>query len=173
MPAADIRLILVCGIPGSGKSTFCEWLEREKGFIHLDFDFLLREQGTQEKLSTIAPLLRSDLDNFVSGVRKAGRSVAIDWGFPIASLGAVRLLKQKGFVPWWFDGDREAAHEAFTRRGTVSLEALQVQMAAIERHWADIKRIIESNVIDAVLPGPKHRPPDWIFGQMFSTDGSQ
>jgi AAA domain len=166
----EMRLILVCGIPGSGKSTFCEWLEREKGFIHLDFDFLLRGQGTQEKLSLISPLLRSDLDNFFSELRKAGRPVAIDWGFPVNSLEAVRLLKQGGFVPWWFDGNRNAAQEAFTHRGTVSLQAFKAQMAAIEREWPHIEQIIGPNLIDAVMPGPKHRPPEWIYERVFGRE---
>ena len=108
-------------------------------------------------------------DNFLSGLRKAGRPVAIDWGFPVNSLEAVRLLKQGGFVPWWFDGDRRAAQEAFTRRGTVSLQAFRMQMAAIELHWVDIKKIIESNAIDVVLPGPKHLPPERIFEEVFGS----
>ena len=29
--------VLVGGIPGSGKTSYCRWLEQEKGFLHLDF----------------------------------------------------------------------------------------------------------------------------------------
>jgi hypothetical protein len=43
-------------------------------------------------------------------------------------------------LPWWFDGDRSAAQEAFTHRGTVSLQAFKAQMAAIEREWPHIDR---------------------------------
>ena len=42
--------VLVAGIPGSGKTEYCRRLEREKGFLHLDFDELLTGHGTEEKL---------------------------------------------------------------------------------------------------------------------------
>src|SRR5712691_7552921 len=29
---------LISGIPASGKSTFCRWLEEKKGFLHLDVE---------------------------------------------------------------------------------------------------------------------------------------
>jgi len=41
-----LQNILVAGIPGSGKTTYCQWLEQQKGFLHLDIDELSKENGT-------------------------------------------------------------------------------------------------------------------------------
>jgi shikimate kinase len=44
------RTLLVCGIPGSGKTTYCRWLAQQKGFDHLDFDELLSGRVLQHIL---------------------------------------------------------------------------------------------------------------------------
>jgi predicted ABC-type ATPase len=100
--------VLVAGIPGSGKTEYCRWLEREKGFLHLDFDELLTGHGTEEKLALIEQLRRT-AEEFVFAISKQGKPIVIDWGFPLGSLSLVRFFKQNGFAMWWFDGDRAAA----------------------------------------------------------------
>ncbi len=54
-------IVHVCGIPGSGKTSYSEWLERQKGFLHLEFDQLQRGLGTQSNLSLIE-LLQANPD---------------------------------------------------------------------------------------------------------------
>lgn len=159
-------IVHVCGIPGSGKTSYCEWLERQKGFLHLDFDQLLRGLGTQTKLSLIA-LLQGNPDAFISRLSQEGQFTVIDWGFPLSMLPRVRWFQQKGTATWWFDGDREAARQAFIKRGTVSLEAFRVQMDSIEKNWRAIKEIVGTRIIKTVSPGPTHATPEWIFDQMF------
>jgi hypothetical protein len=77
--------VLVAGIPGSGKTEYCRWLEREKGFLHLDFDELLTGHGTEEKLALIEQLRRT-AEEFVFAISKQGKPIVIDWGFPLGSL---------------------------------------------------------------------------------------
>jgi hypothetical protein len=157
--------ILVCGIPGSGKTKYCEWLEREKGFLHLDVDKLSDGKGTPTKLALFG-LLNRDIGAFISEVSKRDGSVVIDWGFPMTSLPIVQLLRKLGFEVWWFDGDRLAAEQAFTNRGTVSLEAFRIQMKSIEACWTQVEKLAGRRIIKAVSAGPAHAPPECLFEEM-------
>src|SRR6266481_3695643 len=122
------RNILVAGIPGSGKSTYCQWLEQEKGFLHLDFDELLQGRGTEPKLELIRCLSHT-AETFVGVISKLDQPIAIDWGFPPGYLSLVNLFRLNGFAIWWLDGDRDAAKASFIQRGTPdrSLEAFAAQ----------------------------------------------
>jgi len=40
-------ITLICGIPGTGKSTFARWIEEKKGFLHLDVE----KQGALQRAS--------------------------------------------------------------------------------------------------------------------------
>lgn len=160
------RNILVAGIPGSGKTTFCQWLEREKGFVHLDFDELLQARGTEQKLALIR-CLGHTAEEFLSAISRQEQPIAIDWGFPLEGLSLVRLFKQSGFAIWWFDGDRNAARESFVQRGTVPLERFTVQMQSIEEEWSRIEDVTGDNIINVVTAGPTHPAPEYIYRRMF------
>jgi hypothetical protein len=93
----------------------------------------------------------------------------IDWGFRPADISLVRQLQAGGIAVWWFDGDREAALQSFTARGTVSLAAFRAQMDAIVTAWSQIKEVIGDRLINAVASGPKHLAPERIFEEMFGS----
>jgi len=161
------RTILVCGIPGSGKTTYCTWLAQRKGFDHLNFDELLSGSGAPAHLDLIA-LLRTKPKDFIHKLSRRRRTV-IDWGFRPADISLIRLLQAGGIAVWWFDGDREAALQSFTTRGTVSLVAFRAQMDAIETAWSQIKEVIGDRLIDTVASGPKHLALERIFEEMFGS----
>ena len=161
-----LKIVHVCGIPGSGKTAYCEWLKREKGFLHMDFDRLLKGDGNSKQLSLIQKLNRS-VEDFISEVFRRAKSTVIDWGFPIENLPLVMQFKKKGIAVWWFDGDREAARESFALRGTVSMEAFDRQIQSIERNWFQIKKIIGKNIIETVTTGPVFITPKQIYRTMF------
>jgi hypothetical protein len=161
----DRRIVLVCGIPGSGKTIYSKWLAQQKGFDHLDFDELLSGRGTPTQLELIG-LLKTSPKGFVHKLSRRGPTV-IDWGFPPTSIALIRVLQGRGIPVWWFDGDREAALQSFTARGTVSLDAFRIQMNAIEEAWSQIKEIIGDRIINAVAAGPTHLASEKIFIEMF------
>jgi hypothetical protein len=161
------KIVHICGIPGSGKTTYCEWLEREKGFLHLNFDRLFHGCGTQSKLALINILRQGPAARFVSELFKRGQSTAIDWGFPLTNLCIVRQLQDEGVDIWWFDGDRAAARQAFAHRDPLCLANFDSQLSSIEKEWAQIQEIIGDRVVETVTPGPVHTKPDRIFEQMF------
>jgi hypothetical protein len=160
-------IILIAGIPATGKSSYADWLASQKGFLHLDVEKegVLARAGLEEVWYDM--FASSSVDRFTGALRRIGRPVTIDWGLPPNCLPIVELLASSGVEIWWFDGDREAARESFIKRATVPVAALDVQMAKIEKGWPDIARVFASRIIETVLPGPAYVPRELIFHRMF------
>jgi hypothetical protein len=161
------RLILLSGIPASGKSTYGKWLATNKGYIYWDL-----ENETLEQAGNRANLyLGTDhnLDSLVEAITTLTRVVIIDWGFPPdTSLNTVKLLKDKGAELWWFDGDRKAAEISFLKRGNVPGEALKVQIEKIRIFWPEILRVFKGHIIKTVTRGPEYMSPQAIYEIMFT-----
>src|SRR5712692_10480801 len=118
------KIILVAGIPASGKSTYCGWLRAAKGFVHLDVD---RDVETINREIEEA----GSLTTFIDRLRALGRPVVIDWGFPPGSAPVVHLLGEAGVDLWWFDGDPVALRAAYIKRGRGSVDDFERQMGEI------------------------------------------
>jgi hypothetical protein len=101
-------------------------------------------------------------------VSRIQQPIVLDWGFPFWLLDLVKCLNVSGFTIWWFDGDREAARESFTRRNTVPVERFDEQMKSIEEHWRQIQDLFDENTVDTVSAGPVYISPEYIFDRMFS-----
>jgi hypothetical protein len=65
------------------------------------------------------------------------------------------------------DGDHEAAQQSFIARNTVSVQALDVQMA-IEDAWGEIQAVMGKRVIRSIRSGPDYAKPEKIFARMFN-----
>lgn len=129
-----MTILLVCGVPGTGKSTFSSWLAREKAFLHLDVD----APGALEQAGLLGPwremlLATGSHRPFLEALHDRACPVVLDWGFPPECLYRVRQLQNDGVILWWFDGDRPAALRQFLKRGTVPEELFYVQMEKIQR----------------------------------------
>jgi hypothetical protein len=161
------RIVLLTGIPASGKSTYGRWLESTKGFLYVDI-----ENGGLEPagLSSHWKAMfgpNGSTSSFVAALNQMGRPIILDWGFPPHCLPIVESLKYAGVEVWWFDGERNAARNSFVQRGTVSVQCLDVQMGGIERDWSAIMRVVGDRVIDTVKSGPQYQNPEIIFTRMF------
>lgn len=136
--------LLIPGIPGTGKSTFARWLAGEHGY--------LRYPSGEEPGSTFF----ADIER----ARRTSDNVVIDWGFSVRMLDSVRSLIASGVEQWWFDGDRDAALQAFLARtghpGTRA--AWDVQLRNIEEHWDEFAVTFDGRMLDVVAPGPVHLP---------------
>lgn len=146
------QFVIVSGIPGTGKSTYCRWLQEERGFAHQDVDW----QGlpTQERLQA--------------------RPLVIDWGFPANEPSLTRCLeiidtwRGLGAELWWFDGDRVGALESFLARATVSKGDWDNQLRGIEANWDRIASEVQGRVIQAIDQSG-HKSNDAIYREMFPT----
>ena len=72
--------LLICGVPGSGKTTFGDWLRDHHGYKHYDFE--------------------SKIENITTNP-----DTVVTWGFvpdDIESQKIILLLIKMGFKPIWF-----------------------------------------------------------------------
>ena len=127
MTVPQESLILLAGVPATGKSTFGRYLAREHGFAHYDLEC--------HPLGWPYPDLKATWDAsrqaFVSELKKRHKRVALDWGFPVRCQFIVNELQAQGVRLIWFDGDRRRARSVFQERGGLALSDFDAQVAAI------------------------------------------
>jgi hypothetical protein len=157
------QLLLIAGIPATGKSYFCRWLTREHGFIHVDVD-----SPTSPEARHILAVLKvcwgaRTITAATATLGTLEPRVVVDWGFPPEQLPLVQRLKDAGTRLWWFDGDRDRARAEFVRRGTIPILCLDVQMAKIARSWEEIRGVFHPNIIDVLGADGQRRSPEEIW----------
>ncbi len=116
-------LLLITGIPGTGKTWYGDKFAEEFGFVHYD----LEDAQTASRFAA-NPL------QFLADAVGQKRSVVVTWGFLPDSTQTALVLRFRaaGFKLIWFDGDRPSALRQFQKRGTVSEELFYLQMYRIE-----------------------------------------
>lgn len=138
MPNAN--LLIIAGIPGTGKTTFGNFLET-KGYLHLDM-----EEG--HRTSKIL----DDPEGFIKTNLPSDKNAVLTWGFSPdqETIDLVNQLRDFGFRVFWFDGDRKLARQASLNRPDFSEEVLRQQMEALNA-WNVPPKISAAvvNVFDA------------------------
>lgn len=152
------RVLLLAGIPASGKTTYGTWLAAKKGWFHVDLERpgALEAAGLRAAWVEVCRSAGSTAGAFVGDLRSRGRNAVLDWGFPPSCLPIVRALVAAGVEAWWLDGDRDAALASYQARGTGSIDAWRAQLNAIDRNWPAIAELVGPRVIRTVEPGPRH-----------------
>lgn len=90
------RVLILWGVPGTGKSTFAKYLVEERSYLHIDTD------------------LGGAGENKAAKARHYPQPVVIEYGMFTDAYGLALLgrLRDAGADVWWFDGDRAAAFAA-------------------------------------------------------------
>jgi hypothetical protein len=106
-------IILLSGIPATGKSTFARYLADEYGFAHYDLECHPHGWPHPELKGT----WEANPSAFLAQVRQHHDRIALDWGFPVYCLSSVNELRSYGVQLIWFDGDLGWARKEFKKRG--------------------------------------------------------
>ncbi len=128
MAVPEESLILLSGVPATGKSTFGRYLSREHGFAHYDLECHPRGWPHPD----LKPTWEASRQAFVAELKQHHKRVALDWGFPVHCLPIVNELRGQGVRLIWFDGDRSRARSVFQERGGLALSDFETQVAAID-----------------------------------------
>lgn len=122
----SMKLLLITGVPGTGKTEISDYLRDKHNFTHLDREITNPWPKTLEaRIEWVKSQVKSHATS--------GKSIVISWGFmPGYDDKEIKQIRNLGFSLIWFDGNRPAARQAFIKRNTVSVELLEVQMQKIE-----------------------------------------
>jgi len=123
------RIILISGVPGTGKTTIGNYLESQRKFVHFDIEKVMK------------------LPNF----NTLNENTILTWGFnpedPV-SVGYIKDFVNSGRMMIWLDGNRDASKKAFIDRKTVSLARYEEQMERITRQEKKIYSEFSPRVIN-------------------------
>jgi predicted kinase len=75
------RLIILCGLPGSGKTTFAKRLEKELSIVRLCPDEWMAGLGIDHKDSVTHDRLEDRLSKLALTLLEFGQSVVLEYGF--------------------------------------------------------------------------------------------
>lgn len=120
-------VILLAGIPATGKTEFARCLAREHSFAHYDLECHPRGWPHAE----LKPMWDASRLEFLAQLRQYHDCVVLDWGFPASALPWVEELRLGGARLVWFHGDISRAREVFVRRGGIPVECFDQQITAI------------------------------------------
>lgn len=143
-------MMIIWGVPGTGKSSFCRWLAKERGFVHVETD------------------VGGDVARALALARQ-GRPVVIEWGMFVQSdtIDQVRQWQSAGAQPWWFDGDREAAYQAWRLANAYPDELWTTVLDVIRNRWHLVEEFFGADrILRTVEAGPNFVPPETIFANM-------
>jgi hypothetical protein len=162
---------LISGIPASGKSTFCRWLEEKKGFLHLDVEKpgVLERYGMATAWATLFDA-RASATPFIEALEKFHRPVVIDWGFPPEHLPAVKKLFDGGVMLWWFAADWNVARRRFIdRSGKGPVKVFDIQIRKIEAALPEINALFGSRKEYALPSTGIYPSPDKLWKSILDT----
>ncbi len=154
-------LLLVAGIPATGKSTFGRFLAERHGYAHYDFEHHPQGWAVPE----LYAMWSASREKFVEMLRARHARTVIDWGFPLEYIIVIRELQSLGARLIWFDGDVNAARVAFFFWGGLDLRPFERQVESIAacRHEIDG---LAPLVVQGLAPDGHHRGSDEILAEL-------
>lgn len=122
-PSIEIILpdLFIAGLPGCRKSYFGAWREKERGYVHVDFE---------RELTTLLRSHRNEIIQFIrerrpqpllGRLKEKPMPIAFYWGFPVNCLDIARLLALE-LTPYSLHADIQLARASFVQRGTSPVE---------------------------------------------------
>jgi len=155
-------IILLSGIPATGKSEFGRYLARKRGFAHYDMECSPRGWPHPE----LKQKWDTDVSAFIEEALKTHGRVALDWGFPVSCVSFVRQLQALGVRLIWFDGDIPAARKIFMQRGGIDVKLFDKQVKEVKE--AGFPDALHCMVIEALSARGAFLDGRQIEGLVFS-----
>jgi hypothetical protein len=139
-------VILIAGIPASGKTSFGDYLRDAKRFLHVDL-----EAPDGFFISVLDESVRvGRLEVFLDVLKQNATQVVLTWGFHPGDFNIIEALKSAEVELWWFDADEEAARERFLARGTGTAATFDAQLSRIHAVRDQIDACFAPRIIETL-----------------------
>ena len=168
---ADLKKpdIFVAGIPATGKSYFGEWLAKNHGYLHIDFEKqgdLLWERYRKGLYYWVERSLAKPL---IDQLKAEGKPLYFNWGFPLSSL-QIDMAGQltKNLLPIWFHAETSLARSAFEKQEGIPVRLFDNQVADIARHGFALDTLFGANTIESLRGDIGYLKPEDIFNKILS-----
>jgi len=135
-----MKCFLLCGIPGTGKTSIGNFLKDEMNYVHLDLEEELKFTNDWQVITQKVQDLNAE------------HNLVITWGFvpDEASMNYVSdLIENFSARMVWFDGDREIAKKVWLLREENNIKN---NISNESNFDEQIKRINEAKVIEKYDP---------------------
>jgi hypothetical protein len=161
-----MRDVLISGLPGTGKTSFGNWLQERHGYAHIDMESF-QDEALHGKWKD--SLVKRDFREFAFLVRAAGRPVVLSWGFPPEFLWTIRALNLLGFMCFWFDAPEMLARDVILKRtGAIETE-FDHQVSKIRATQKELLNFYDQRCVSVVLGRGRFREREDVFDQMRSS----
>jgi hypothetical protein len=141
------RLLLVSGVPGTGKSVFVNWLAGDQRFRVLQVD---NPADAPSVNSILGPALRGQIVEAQKVAQGLAEKLVIEYGVPPdVALGHIEALRKVGFDAWWFDCDdpAEAFRHYMKGKPPDAAADFYAQVGRIMAHKPSIARLYKGRTI--------------------------
>jgi len=155
--------ILISGVPASGKTTFGNWLAKNRGFLHLNME----AWDDTEHHRIWLKHYQTNMPAFLKAIMPPTARVVFTWGFPLQYFSIVSGLKDAGVIPWWFDADHVAARRDWLHREQGRGENIvDMQLAALRNADWQIRSFYGKNILRTLDHKGRRLTPEQIAGKL-------
>ena len=165
-------MLFITGIPGSGKTSFGNWLQATQGYYHFDMEADLRDRHFKRLWSD--GFDTDDYSAFIAEVQKLGSEVVLTWGYPEQAILLAKRTARLGVLSFWFGGDLETARRAWLRRERLPEDYERTSLFEVicgQFTESDVVDVFGDRIVCAVT-GAGHTTPEEIWSQIQANCGS-
>lgn len=165
------KMIFLCGIPASGKSELGKYLHEKHDYSYVPMeDDIWPDEKMHDLWNDIFTSKRQyqRIEKFIQYLHENYGKVVLDWGFPIAHLEVLRMLKSHGFQITWLSCSTAVARERFIKRGKGSVTYFDNQIKSIQENVEKIEKELKPSVIDVLKNDKRSKTIKEIYSELSS-----